>query len=82
MIQSNTEINLLCYNSNTSPLTSYRSACSIPNNEEVIITGGKDSMTTVSVYSEAGHQRDLEDLIQGRAQHACSSFFFDEKMVI
>ena len=51
-------------------------ACAIPDpdNEEVIITGGSYTMTTVSVYSEAGHQRDLADLRQGRSMHACSSF--------
>ena len=66
----------------TLTLTSYRSACSISKNEEVIITGGKDSMTTVSVYTEAGHQRDLADLGQGRYNHACSSFLLDKKTVL
>ena len=41
--------------------------------EEVIITGGLYTRT-VSVYSEAGWQRDLADMTQGRKYHACSSF--------
>ena len=31
-------------------------------------------MTRVSVYNKAGHQRDLGDLRQGRAYHACSMY--------
>ena len=56
-----------------------RYACAIPDpdNKDVIITGGLDTKTTVSVYSEAGHQRDLPDLRQGRWSHACSSFTID-----
>merc|ERR1719360_181543 len=51
-------------------------SCSIPDpdKEEVIITGGIYTMTTVSVYSEDGWQRDLKQLTQGRTVHACSSF--------
>jgi len=51
-------------------------ACSIPNpdDNEVIITGGNSTLKTVSVYSEAGWQRDLASLNQGRRDHACGSF--------
>ena len=61
-----------------------RYACSIPDtdNEEVIITGGKDTTTTVSVYNEAGWQRDLAQLTQGRYDHACSSFTHTGEKVI
>ena len=54
-----------------------RNACSIPDpdKEEVIITGGFYKRTIVSVYSEAGWQRDLARLPgKGRKKHACSSF--------
>ena len=53
-----------------------RFACSIPDpdKEEVIITGGEFTMNIVSVYSEAGWQRDLAQLTEGRHVHACSSF--------
>ena len=59
-------------------------ACAISDseNEEVIITGGFHTRTTVSVYSDAGHQQDLADLRAGRFQHACSGFIYDEKKVI
>ena len=40
------------------------------DNEELIITGGLDTLKTVSVYNEAGYQRDLTELNQGRRQHA------------
>ena len=43
--------------------------------KEVIITGGERARTLVSVYSEAGWQRDLAPLTgMGRSDHACSSF--------
>ena len=63
---------------------SNREACAIPDpdNEEVIITGGFYTMTRVSVYNKAGHQRDLADLKQGRLLHACSGFIYGEKRVI
>ena len=36
------------------------------DNEEVIITGGAVTKTTVSVYNKTGHQSDLANLKQGR----------------
>ena len=48
---------------------------------EVIITGGWGSKTKVSVYSKAGHQRDLADLNTVRYLHACSRFIFEENKV-
>ena len=55
---------------------SNRYACSIPDpdQEEMVITGGRLSLTRVSVYNESGWQRDLAQLRQGRYYHACSSF--------
>ncbi len=60
-----------------------RWACAIPDQdeEEVIITGGFDIMTTVSVYNEAGWQRDLASLNQGRYRHACGSYVNGGKKV-
>ena len=58
-------------------------SCGIPDpdNEEIIITGGP-SMKTVSVYSEAGWQRDLTPGIdQDRFHHACSSYVNGGKKV-
>ena len=51
--------------------------------EEIIITGGEYGPTRVSVYSEAGWQRDLANLTLGRHWHSCSSFTHaGEKVVI
>ena len=54
-----------------------REACAIPDpdNGEIIITGGMDHRELVSVYNEAGWQRDLTQLNQGRKLHACGSYF-------
>ena len=55
----------------------FSSTCGIPDpeNKEIIITGGVYTRTKVSVYNEAGHQRDLSDLKQGRFwYHTCSMF--------
>ena len=52
-------------------------ACGVPdpdNEKQLIITGGRLTLNTVSVYSEAGWQRDLTPLNQGRWQHACGSY--------
>ena len=58
-------------------------ACAIPDpdNEEVIITGGQRTMTTVSAYNKAGHQRDLANLNTGRRAHACTSFIYQNTKV-
>ena len=62
---------------------SNRRACAIadPQNEEVIVTGGYHTLTKVSIYNKNGHQRDLPDLSKGRAEHACSSFIYDQTKV-
>ena len=61
----------------------FRSACAIPDpdNEEVIITGGWETMTKASVYNEDGWQRDLPSFSEGRRHHACSSFLSSGKRV-
>ena len=60
-----------------------RAACAISDRdkEEVIITGGRETMTTVSVYNEAGWQRDLAPMNQGRSSHACGSYVNGGKKV-
>jgi len=56
-------------------------ACAIPDTEngEVIITGGKGNTNLVSVYSEAGWQRDLAPLNTGRSMHACGHYVNGKK---
>ena len=58
-------------------------ACAIsdPDKEEVIITGGRNTRTMVSVYSETGWRRDLAQLNQGRYWHACGSYVNGGKKV-
>ena len=59
-------------------------ACSIPDpdQEELVITGGRESLTQVSVYNESGWQRNLTQLTQGRWRHACSSYTHKGEKVI
>ena len=59
-------------------IISYRSACAIPDqdNQEVVITGGIETLATVSVYKEFGWKGDLPSLNQGRYWHACSYYIF------
>merc|ERR1711953_1126744 len=52
--------------------TSY--ACAINLGSSVILTGGADTRNTVSQYNEAGWERDLPDLLQGRYRHGCTSY--------
>ena len=55
--------------------TSSSKGCVIPDHEngEVIITGVRFGYK-VTVYNEAGWQRDLPNLQYSRTDHACSSF--------
>ena len=55
-------------------------ACSIQEDDRVIITGGH-STTTVSVYDENGWKEDLSNLNFGRSGHACTSFVSGGKKV-
>ena len=51
-------------------------ACSIedPDTETVVITGGLNTPTTVSVYGRQGWVEDLPHLNTGRWRHACTSY--------
>jgi len=51
-------------------------ACSIedPDTETVVITGGRYTSTTVSVYGLQGWVEDLQPLHTGRYWHACTSY--------
>merc|ERR1719232_1200194 len=64
------------------------SSCAISDedNNEVIVTGGSvsnnPSRKTVSVYNEAGFQRYLSPMNEGRYRHACSSFTLEGEKVL
>merc|ERR1719234_1924279 len=51
-----------------------RRACSIPLGDEVILTGGMDTLKTVSRYNEGGWVRDMSSLNTGRRNHGCTSY--------
>ena len=52
-----------------------RYACSIsPDDDTMIMTGGYDTLKTVSLYDRQGWSRDLANLNTGRKSHACGHF--------
>ena len=57
--------------------------CAIPDpdTDTVVITGGLDTLTTVSVYNVQGWQEDLPSLNIGREGHACTSYISGGKRV-
>jgi len=59
-----------------------KSACSIPDGDRVIITGGYSTRNTVSVYTVEGWQQDLPPLNTRRYSHACSSYWSDDRMIL
>ena len=61
----------------------YSYACAIPDEDTgtIIITGGADTLNTVSVYNVEGWQEDLPSLNTGRSSHACSSYMSGERRV-
>ena len=54
----------------------YSAACSIPDlsSDSVIVTGGSETMSTVSRYGFLGWVEDLPSLVVGRDGHGCGSF--------
>ena len=59
------------------------SACSItiPEDDEVILTGGATTRNTVAVYNVKKWQRNLPSLLLGRHGHGCTSFVSGNKRV-
>ena len=55
----------------------YRSACAIPEEASIVITGGRNTQRTVSRYSITGWVEDLAELNVGRYDHGCSSYYKD-----
>ena len=49
-------------------------ACAISDGSEVALTGGFGNRKDVTVYSMAGFERNLPDLLVGRQYHACASY--------
>ena len=61
----------------------YSGACAIPDpdTDTVVVTGGKFTRNTVSVYSVQGWQENLPSLNTGRSYHACTSYMSGGKRV-
>jgi len=53
-------------------------ACSIEMPEMFILTGGFNTLTTVSRYSSSGWMEDLPELNEGRIHHGCGFFYNDD----
>ena len=59
-----------------------RHACSIQMEDTVVLTGGEDTMTQVSVYNSEGWVEDWAQLQTGRYQHACGHFVNTDNQVV
>ena len=73
MIQLHQQTFLFKYN--------YRYACSIPLDDEVVLTGGNGGKKRVSLYNDDGWVRDMPSLKTGRIDHGCSSFWTEGEQV-
>ena len=63
-------------------ISCFSAACSIPDGDSVVGTGGQHSKGNVVRYNEDGFVEDLPDLITGRFSHACSWYInSQDKMV-
>ena len=52
----------------------FSDACAIPDTDTIVITGGRNTLTTVSRYGTQFWQEDLPSLITGRYNHACTAY--------
>ena len=59
-----------------------RFACSIEMAEVVILTGGADTMSLVTVYNNAGFVEELPSLNTGRWSHGCGHFVNTDNQVV
>jgi len=59
-----------------------RFACSIEMAEVVILTGGADTRSLVTVYNNAGFVGDLPSLNTGRYSHGCGHFVNTDNQVV
>ena len=59
-----------------------RYACSIELEEVVILTGGADTKSLVTVYNNAGFVEDLPSLNTGRSLHGCGHFVNTDNQVV
>ena len=62
--------------------TAPRWACTIELAEVVIVTGGSESPSLVTVYSAQGWVEDWPSLTHGRADHACGHFVNTDSQLV
>ena len=58
-----------------------RYACTIPDEDSVVITGGYWTRTKVERYNKDGWVKNLPDLAVKRRSHGCAGFMKDDKLV-
>merc|ERR1719150_1736476 len=51
-----------------------RDACAIELELQVVVTGGYNTASKVTVYNEGGFQEELPELLMGRSSHGCGHY--------
>ena len=61
----------------------FRQTCAIadPNGPSVVVTGGVNTMNTVSRYNRGGWVEDLAHITVGRYYHGCAGYMKDGELV-
>ena len=59
-----------------------RNACSLPDGDTVVVTGGQYTQPEVSRYNENGFVETLPNLVTGRWTHSCSWFINDDRKMV
>ena len=52
----------------------FRDACAIELELQVVVTGGYNTASKVTVYNEGGFQEELPELLMGRSSHGCGHY--------
>ena len=60
----------------------FRYACSIELKEMVILTGGANTMSRVTVYNNEGFVEDWPELNMGRYEHGCGHYVNTDSKVV
>ena len=74
---------MILYMIDKSYFTSFRYACAIadPDGPSVVLTGGQNTLNTVSRYDRTGWVEDLANLTVGRQAHGCAGYMKDGELV-
>ena len=61
----------------------FRHACAIadPAGPSVVLTGGVNTLNTVSRYNRGGWVEDLANMTEGRIRHGCAGYMKDGELV-